>query len=327
MDIRKKKTRIKYTLLGALIFLVAVIALVYNILRDNRETEKLDRYALIGKENIFLVYEDRLAIKIPFEIQIDKDVSFGELVKVRNYEEILKRINLIFPEKIEKYKKIKYGEMDLKVKNARNIPEVMVNEERHILTSSIGPMFEDLYNEKKSEKIDNKNIVVDILNANGRPGHARRTGEKLNSSFGLKYNAANYETNSQFSYLIVNDLHREKIEDILMGVDEKYFKIKEDATIPTLANIVIILGKEDKKIFDVEIVGKGSVAENYVEALKKDGYNGVSQKKNEVKGSDTQINYNGEDYYIAYKIAKKLGIKKLMERKELKDKVIIIVNE
>lgn len=327
MDIRKKKTRIKYTLLGALIFLAAVLALVYNILKDNRETEKLDRYALIGKENIFLVYEDRLAIKIPFEIQIDKDVSFEELVKVRNYEEILKRINLIFPEKIEKYKKIKYGEMDLKVKNARNIPEVMINEKRHILTSSIGPMFEDLYNEKKAEKIDNKNIVVDILNANGKPGHARRTGEKLKSNLGLKYNAANYETNSQFSYLIVNDLHREKIEDILMGVDEKYFKIKEDATIPTLANIVIILGKEDKKIFDVEIVGTGSVAENYVKALKKDGYKGVSQKKNEVKGTDTQINYNGEDYYIAYKIAKKLGIKKLIERNDLKDKAIIIVKE
>ncbi|MFA6878070.1 MAG: LytR family transcriptional regulator, partial [Fusobacterium sp.] len=128
MDIRKKASRIKYTLLGAIIFLIAILVLVYNILSDNKEAEKLDRYALIGKENIFLVYEDRLAIKIPFDIQIDKDVSFEELVKVRNYEEILKRINLIFPEKIEKYKKVKYGEMDLKVKNARNVPEVMIND-------------------------------------------------------------------------------------------------------------------------------------------------------------------------------------------------------
>lgn len=326
MDIKKKASRVKYTLLGAVIFVLAVLALVYSVLSDNKETEKLDRYALIGKNNIFLVYEDRLAIKIPFEIQIDKDVSFKELVKVRNYEEILKRINLIFPEKIEKYKKVKYGEMDLKVKNARNVPEIMINDKRHILTSSIEPMFEDLYREKKSQKIENKNIVVDILNANGKPGHARRTGEKLKSFFGLKYNAANYETNSQFSYVIINDLHREKIEDILMQVNERYFKIKEDATIPTLANVVIVLGKESKKIFDIEVQGDGESASKYIEALKEDGYNSVLEKKTKVSGTDTQINYNKEDYYTAYKIAKKLGINKMIERSELKNKVIVIAN-
>lgn len=326
MDIRKKASRIKYTLLGAIIFLIAVLVLIYNILSDNKETEKLDRYALIGKKNIFLVYEDRLAIKIPFEIQIDKDVSFKELVEVRNYEEILKRINLIFPEKIEKYKKVKYGEMDLKVKNARNVPEVMINDRRHILTSSIEPMFEDLYRDKKTSKIDNKNIVVDILNANGKPGHARRTGEKLKSFFGLKYNAANYETNSQFSYIIINDLHREKIEDILMQVNEKYFKIKEDATIPTLANIVIVLGKENKKIFDIEVLGQGEIAKQYIKALKNDGYNSVIEKKTKISGTDIQINYNKEDYYTAYKIAKKLGINKMIQRDELKNKIVVIAN-
>ncbi|WP_163469656.1 LytR C-terminal domain-containing protein [Fusobacterium sp. IOR10] len=326
MDIRKKASRVKYTLLGAVIFLIAVLVLIYSVLSDNKETEKLDRYALIGKENIFLVYEDRLAIKIPFEIQIDKDVSFKELVKVRNYEEILKRINLIFPEKIEKYKKVKYGEMDLKVKNARNVPEVMINDKRHILTSSIEPMFEDLYRDKKTSKIDNKSIVVDILNANGKPGHARRTGEKLKSFFGLKYNAANYETNSQFSYIVINDLHREKIEDILMQVNEKYFKIKEDATIPTLANVVIILGKESKKIFDVEVLGQGEIAKKYVKALKSDGYNSVIEKKTKISGTDIQINYNKEDYYTAYKIAKKLGINKMIQRDELKNKIVVIAN-
>lgn len=326
MDIRKKASRIKYTLLGAIIFLIAILVLVYNILSDNKEAEKLDRYALIGKENIFLVYEDRLAIKIPFDIQIDKDVSFEELVKVRNYEEILKRINLIFPEKIEKYKKVKYGEMDLKVKNARNVPEVMINDKRHILTSSIEPMFEDLYRDKKTSKVDNKNIVVDILNANGKPGHARRTGEKLKSFFGLKYNAANYETNSQFSYIIINDLHREKIEDILMQVNEKYFKIKEDATIPTLANVAIVLGKESKKIFDIEVLGQGEIAKQYIKALKNDGYNSVIEKKTKISGTDIQINYNKEDYYTAYKIAKKLGINKMIQRDELENKIVVIAN-
>lgn len=326
MNYAKKTSRLRYILLGALFLSFGIGILIYNILRDNREAESLDRYVLVGKENIFLVYEDRLAIKIPFEIQIDKDVSFEELVKVRNYNEILKRINAIFPEKIDKYKVIKYGEVDIKVKNARNVPEVMINEKRHILTSSIEPMFDDLFREKKLERLSNENIVIDILNANGKPGHARRTGEKLKSIFGLKYNAANYESNSDCSYIIVNDLYNEKIEEITMELNEKYFKIKEDATIPTLANVIIVLGKESEKIFDIEILGNEEKSEEYIKALKKDGYQGLSYKKEEIKGTDTQINYNKEDYFTAYKIAKKLGIDKFIERSDLDNKIIIVAN-
>ena len=60
--------------------------------------------------------------------------------------------------------------------------------------------------------------------------------------------------------------------------------------------------------------------------LKKDGYNSVIEKKTKISGTDTQIKYNKEDYYTAYKIAKKLGINKMIERDELKNKVIVIAN-
>lgn len=68
-----------------------------------------------------------------------------------------------------------------------------------------------------------------------------------------------------------------------MKINEKYFKIKEDATIPTLANVVFVLGKEERKIFTVEIVGEGAGADAYAATLKKDGYNDVVQRKEKCK--------------------------------------------
>lgn len=34
---------------------------------------------------------------------------------------------------------------------------------------------------------------MDVLNANGINGYARRTGENIKNKLGMKYNAANYE--------------------------------------------------------------------------------------------------------------------------------------
>lgn len=328
MKLNKSKSsnpRVKYVLGGLIVLIALAGTLIYNLISGNKDIKEWDRYMIVGKDNIFVVYEDKLAIKIPFDIQVDKDISFRDLIKVKNYEEVLNRVNAVLPEKVEKYKVIKYGEVDINVKNARNIPEVMINDRRHILTSNMESMFDDLLRDKDVKNIANENIIVDILNANGRAGHARRTGEKLTKELGVKYNAANYETNGEQSYVIINDLPKEKVEELVMSIGEKYFKIKEDATIPTLANVVFVLGKEERKIFNVEIVGDSATAGLYADTLKKDGYNDVTQKKEKVSGTDTLINYNKEDYYIAYKIGKKLGIDKFVEKNDLTNKVVVVV--
>jgi len=322
---KSSNPRIKYVLGGFVVLVVLIGTLIYNLISGNKDIKEWDRYMIIGKDNIFVVYEDKLAIKIPFDIQVDKDISFRDLIKVKNYEEVLNRVNGVLPEKVEKFKVIKYGEVDINVKNARNIPEVMINDRRHILTSNMESMFNDLLREKNVKNIANENIIVDILNANGRAGHARRTGEKLHKELGVKFNAANYETNGEQSYVIINDLPKEKVEELVMIIGEKYFKIKEDATIPTLANVVFVLGKEEGKIFNVEVVGDSATAGLYADNLRKDGYNNVTQKKETVKGTDTLINYNKEDYYIAYKIGKKLGIDKFVEKDDLNNKIMVVV--
>lgn len=73
---------------------------------------------------------------------------------------------------------------------------------RHILTSSVNSMFSDYYGDENKVKELNENVLVDVLNANGIGGYARKTGEMLKENFGVKYNAANYEKEQEESYVM-----------------------------------------------------------------------------------------------------------------------------
>ena len=309
--------------LKLIIFVIGIIIaltvfLFINMNDGNRDLDKNSRYLIIGKNNLIAVYEDKLAVKIPYEISISKDETVEELVKNKNKEEIMAAVNRILPEKVDNYKVIKFGDIKLNVKNAKNIPETNIGDKRYILTSSLYSMFDSLYTDTNRANEVNENIIVDILNANGRAGYARKTGETLKKNLSMKYNAANYE-----SYVIMNDISKEKTQEVLMQLDEKYFKIKDVPSIPTLANVVVVLGKEQNVDFNLEIVGNTSKADEIGKELKKLGYKNIKNIKNDSKVENSVIEYNSEDYFIAYKIAQKLDIKDMIEKDNLKNKIII----
>ena len=54
----------------------------------------------------------------------------------------------------------------------------MINERRHILTSNMESMFDDLFRDKNIKNIANENIIVDILNANGKNKDMQEEQEK-----------------------------------------------------------------------------------------------------------------------------------------------------
>lgn len=314
--------------LKLIIFVIGIIIaltvfLFINMNDGNRDLDKNSRYLIIGKNNLIAVYEDKLAVKIPYEISISKDETVEELVKNKNKEEIMAAVNRILPEKVDNYKVIKFGDIKLNVKNAKNIPETNIGDKRYILTSSLYSMFDSLYTDTNRANEVNENIIVDILNANGRAGYARKTGETLKKNLSMKYNAANYETFFEESYVIMNDISKEKTQEVLMQLDEKYFKIKDVPSIPTLANVVVVLGKEQNVDFNLEIVGNTSKADEIGKELKKLGYKNIKNIKNDSKVENSVIEYNSEDYFIAYKIAQKLDIKDMIEKDNLKNKIII----
>lgn len=309
------------------IFVIVVLGgfLFINSLRKNPELDKNSSYLIIGKENLIAVYQDKLAVRIPYGINIDKDKTFKDLVDNKNEEEILKTVNKLLPVPLNNYMRVKFGQVQLNVKNAKNIPETTVDNKRYIVTSSLHSMYETLYNEQKNKNELNENIIVDVLNANGINGYARRTGENIKNKLGMKYNAANYEKNLEESYIILNDISNEKAEEIVMQLNEKYFKIQQVPTIPTLANVVVILGQEKNIDFTIEVLGENSTTiQNVSDELKREGYKKVEIEKDKVKADNAFVEYASEDYFIAYKIARKLNISNFIENNNLKNKIRVI---
>ena len=325
MATKKKKKRGRAPILVLVLTVILSVLLFLNFRGNNIKLSKDEKVLIIGKQNLFAIYEDRLAVKIPYELYIDSEETVEDLVSTRNYEQVLEKINSIVPEKLTRYIVIKSGEIKLDVENQRNIPETNIGDKRFILTSSVYAMFKELYHEKNSVDEQNENILVDVLNANGVGGYARKTGELIKTSLGMKYNAANYETTQDQSYVILNDISKEKAAEILDKLPEKYFKIKTKSTIPTLANIVVIIGSEKNINFKIDIYGADSVLKDATDKVKKLGYTDVNTSAAKEGTEQSVIEYNKEDYFIALRIAKELGITDMIENNDLSNKIGVTI--
>ena len=325
MATKKKKKKGHASTLVLVLTVILLVLLFLNFRGNNIKLSKDEKVLIIGKQNLFAIYEDRLAVKIPYELYIDSEETVEDLVSTRNYEQVLEKINSIVPEKLTRYIVIKSGEIKLDVENQRNIPETNIGDKRFILTSSVYAMFKDLYHEKNSVDEQNENILVDVLNANGVGGYARKTGELIKTSLGMKYNAANYETTQDQSYVILNDISKEKAAEILDKLPEKYFKIKTKSSIPTLANIVVIIGSEKDINFKIDIYGDEAVLKDATDKVKKLGYTNVSTSARKEGTEQSVIEYNKEDYFIALKVAKELGITDMIENNDLSNKIGVTI--
>lgn len=325
MATKKKKKRGRAPILVLVLTVILSVLLFLNFRGNNIKLSKDEKVLIIGKQNLFAIYEDRLAVKIPYELYIDSEETVEDLVSTRNYEQVLEKINSILPEKLTRYIVIKSGEIKLDVENQRNIPETNIGDKRFVLTSSVYAMFKELYHEKNSVDEQNENILVDVLNANGVGGYARKTGELIKTSLGMKYNAANYETTQDQSYVILNDISKEKAAEILDKLPEKYFKIKTKSTIPTLANIVVIIGSEKDINFKIDIYGDEAVLKDATDKVKKIGYTNVSTSARKEGTEQSVIEYNKEDYFIALRIAKELGITDMIENNDLVNRIGVAI--
>jgi hypothetical protein len=305
--------------------IILTVTLLFNVgKRHDKEFEEWDNYIIIGKKNTFVIYGEKLAIKIPFEINVNKNETLGDVVNTKNYEEVVRRLNEIIPEKVENFKVVKRKEVEVKTKHMKNIPEISMGDKRYVLTSSLNSMFLELYYEVTGGG-EVQNAIVDILNANGRRGYAREAGEKLSKAFSVKYNSANNESLEQYSYVMNKDLSKAKLQEMVMELDEKYFRIKDEGSLPTLANAVFVLGKEQDDLLEIQVSGDSKVGEETIGKLKKIGYKNLTLKEDSSKAEESFIEYNSEDYYTGYKLSQKLGIKHMVENKDLKDRINIFI--
>ena len=306
---REKKSK----LLGIIVFLIVTLAglLYFNVNSKTERVIDIPRYMIIGKENVFVIYEDKLSISFPFDIQLDDQTTIADLYKVGDYEGIRKALNWILPENVEEYEVVKKGAIRLNVAYKYKVPEATLDGKKYVLTSSLNSLYMEKY--YKSTTQNAKNVIIDVLNGNGKSGYAGKTGKKIEEALSYKYNAANYERDIEYSYIVNKDLSPNQVEELIMNLDEKYIKVKSELDLPTLANAVVILGKESKVETKIIIHGDSKETEKIKELLKQEKYHNLSVKASTEEM--TAVEYQAEDYYIAYKISKKLNIKNLIEKK------------
>jgi hypothetical protein len=325
VKIRRKKRRVRVFVLGLLIALM-IIFLVGKLLFSRKTEIVWNKYLVIGKQNVFVVYDEKLSLLMPEDIYISKDKTIKEYLENKSYSELYQKINSIFPEELEGYVvAAKKGQYELKAEYSVKIPTVQKEDKEYILTSALNEVFLKLYygEEIKNQVIEN--VLVDILNANGRGGYAGKLGNKLTEEFSYKYNAANYEELTDYSYVIVNNISDNQLKELIMSIDEKYIRIKDKGTLPTLANVVLILGREENNLLNTYVYKKDSFDNENYQMLKDNGYKNVRRLKTEKEIDKSFIEYKKEDYFIAYKMSKLLNIENMLENDELDDRINIYI--
>lgn len=324
VKIRRKKRKMRFFVIGILVVLTLVF--IIGRLFNRKEEVSWNKYIIVGKQNVFVVYDNKLTLRIPEDTYIDSEKKIEDYLSSKNYIELHHKIDAVFPENIEGYVVAKRkGQYEVDAEYAINIPLISKEGKNYILTSALNEVFLKLYygEEIKSQVVEN--ILVDILNGNGRSGYAGRVGNKLQEEFSYRYNAANYEELTDYSYVIANNISENQLKELIMSLDEKYIRVKEKGTLPTLANVVVILGREEENILSTFVYKRDSFDNENYQLLKDNGYKNVRRLKTDKEIPKSFIEYKPEDYLIAYKISKLLNIENLLENKDLENKINVYI--
>lgn len=318
----KKSYRIKprffiiLTVLGLCLMSYFLISKIDYKKSEVKTPQNMKKYALIDNGKVYFIYED-LVFKIPEELYFTKKKSLKEILIKKKYKELVNMANYIFPEKLEGYKMGSYkklNDFDL-----INLPVIKTKDKIYLKSSALNEIFVIDYYKINEER---KNVIIDILNANGVNGYASKIGENIKKNLLYEYNAANYEKISGYSYIVENRLSKKQLRKIAQLLDEKYIKIKNDTLVPTISDAVIVLGNEKVNDFFITIISNEE-KDAVKDILSKEGYKKIGLKKPDIEIAETEIRYNEEDYYIAYKISKILKWNNLIQDNSLNNNIEI----
>lgn len=320
----KKTLNNKKTFLIVWVLLLLGAVFLLNRYFNGRTEVNYKKYLVIGKENVFVVYDEKISLKIPQDTYVGNDKRVEDYLSKKEYSELFQVIKSIFPEELEGYI-IPKNNLSVATEYSINIPLIKTGDKNYILTSELNKVFIKLYYGETSNE-GAENILIDVLNANGKAGYSRINGEKIQKALGYKYNPATYEEESEYSYIINNTLDPKQLEELAIAVDVKYIRIKEKSKLPTPANAVVVLGKESEGLLGITVYKNSEADKEMTEKLKKSGYKNLKSITTKEKIGSSYIEYKAEDYYTAYKISKLLGIVSLVENKDINNKINIYIN-
>ncbi len=319
----KKTLNRKKTFLIVWVLLLLGAVFLLNRYFNGKTDVQYTKYLVIGKENVFVVYDEKISLKIPQDTYVGNDKKVEDYLKEKDYSELFQVVKSIFPEELEGYVVPKRN-LDVATEYSINIPLMKNGDRNYILTSELNKVFIKLYYGDVSNE-NTGNTMIDVRNATGKAGYSRKIGEKIQKELGYKINPATYEEESEYSYIVNNSLDPKQLQDLVMATDAKYIRIKEKSKLPTPANAVVILGKEAEGVLGIDILKNTEADKEKTEILKKSGYTNLKSITTKENIESSYIEYKAEDYYIAYKISKILGIDSLVESKDINDKIKVYI--
>ena len=121
---KKTLNRKKTFLIIWVLLLLGAVFLLNRYFNGKTEVE-YTKYLVIGKENVFVVYDDKISLKIPQDTYVGNDKKVEDYLKDKDYSELFQVIKSIFPEDLEGYVVPKRN-LDIATAYSINIPATAI---------------------------------------------------------------------------------------------------------------------------------------------------------------------------------------------------------
>ena len=325
---------------------LASLILLSSCFENIEELKNKNR--IFRTENKYYVYYNGSTFELPKDLHLTKDKKIEQYfttgilqklnIDVVNKSELLNELNKYFPDGIDYITDEKQGKATVET------PIMTLGNEKHIDSIKFEKLLSTLptvsVSNQASEKIGTevnsnfnpkeslKGKKIEILNANGIDGFAKKIGDKLKETYALDYNAENYSNPETMNYIITRKFNEAEVLAILEELGFKYARILIDDTIKSESDFVLITGNESKIKFILEIatLGDSSIITEKLKEYNPEIVKSVTFAEEPIeKMTQIQVVYNKVDLYTAKLMAKKIGGNvKLVESNKMNNRIVVV---
>lgn len=325
---------------------LASLILLSSCFENTEELKNENR--IFRTENKYYVYYNGSTFELPKDLHLTKDKKIEQYfttgilqklnIDVVNKSELLNDLNKYFPDGIDYITDEKQGKATVET------PIMTLGNEKHIDSIKFEKLLSTLptvpasnqASEKMGTEVNSnfnpkeslKGKKIEILNANGIDGFAKKIGDKLKETYVLDYNAENYSNPETMNYVITRKFNEAEVLAILEELGFKYARILIDDTIKSESDFVLITGNESKIKFILEIatLGDSSIITEKLKEYNPEIVKSVTFAEEPIeKMTQIQVVYNKVDLYTAKLMAKKIGGNvKLVESNKMNNRIVVV---
>lgn len=325
--------------------MVAIICAIAILSCTNDNLTKEDNSFIITSTNKYYIHYQGMYIEMTPETYITrnkqlKDYLTSGFLFIKNpfsNTDLINDLNKYFSYEIKGVAKEDY------TGDSVEMPVIDVNEKKVIDTVNLTKILEEnsikevkvesssdiVGNKEEKEEINLEGIKINILNANGINGIAKKTGDKLKEALKIEYNAENYSKEEDNTY-ILSSLNINETQEIVDTLNIRNIKLSDIK--PENYSVEIILGKDATKNntikYNVELISKADNSELKI-LLKDYSLNTKKELTDNFKIDDNMVNiyYNKEDYFIAKRLNNLIPKSRMIENNEIRNKVVITTDK